>query len=176
MKAEAKVKSIKVRDPKGKVHLMTRANASDMVQHNGWQLVFEAAPTPDEEFAHAARQKRPRDEAITLGKQATVAAQQGRAMNAHQAMDPGSALINPMAAAMQEARVARVEQDDDEVDKPEVKAGRKPRRQSEPKETDGEDALAAVMPAVRIHAAKQASKDELADLEGDETAREPKDE
>lgn len=173
----SKLNSIKVRDLKGKVHLLSRANASDMVQHNGWQLVFEADPTPDEEFAHAPRQKRPRDEAIIAGKAATgVAAQQGRAGIGGPVLDPSSHLANPMAQAMKEARALNDEDEDDEVDKPDNKPGRKPRRQSAVKETDGEDALAAVMPAVKAHAAKQASKDELLELEGDEASRTPKDE
>lgn len=162
MKHLLKQLKVKVRDLKGKEHVMSRANATDMVQHAGWSLVFEAPPTPADEFAQAPRNVRPAhelaQEQIASGG---VRGQAGRGVSA-------------LAAA--KAALPKEEEEDDAPEQPAARPGRKARVRAEPKDTDGEEAVAGVMAAVTAHAqATMSQHDPLADLEVEEDARVAKD-
>ena len=175
MAAKRNAEKVKVRDPNGKVHEMSRPNASDLCQHAGWTIVFAGENvkgvvnglevTPEQQaLAHAPRKLRPRDEArldaLEKSSPTSVHAQGGKAVCAQ-----------PLAPAVSE----------DDPDAEEVAEKAKPKRTPRARpvkdeDADGEMALVAVTPAVNAHAKAQAGPDEMAALEGEEDAREPKDE
>lgn len=59
---------VQVRDPKGEVFEVTRRNANDLIQHQGWSLVADEGWTTDD-LATAGRQKKPRGEKVKAARE-----------------------------------------------------------------------------------------------------------
>lgn len=168
MKHALKQNKVRIRDLKGREHIMTRANATDMVQHAGWSIVFDQPPEEEEDrtLSNAPRAKRAVHEIAQeqIANARGVAAQRG---------------TGALAKAKAAAQAARVEQEDDDPDASPVvlaKPGRQPRVRAAANENEGEEAVAAIMPAVKAHALAMADLDDSAidALEREESAREPK--
>lgn len=168
MKHMLKQNKVKVLDTEGRTHVMTRANATDMVQHAGWTVVFDQPPPEPEDMTlpHAPRSIRPVHE---LAQEQIANA---RGVNSQR----GQGTLAKAKAALQ----ARTEDGDGEEEAPSASAGKKSRKaavRAPANENEGEEAVAAVMPAVNAHALAQHNL--LADLdldalEREEHAREPK--
>jgi len=63
---------VQVRDPKGEVFEITRRNANDLIQHQGWKLVADEGLTTDD-LATAGRTKRERGEKVKASREKAAA-------------------------------------------------------------------------------------------------------
>lgn len=143
---------VEVRDLNGKIHKMARPNATDMVAHLGWTLVFGGSSakskavrdlevSPEQmKLAHSERVLRPRDD------------------------------IRLEAKAKEEAAALSGEAADDVVEEAPARPKRQPRTKAKTDdEGDGIAAVTMLRPVID-------GGDDLAALENEEAARVPRDE